>query len=191
MKRFAARHPVPPSARGLSRAWAGLLVLLLASCAQLERKSPEQPEFELSARLAARYGDETFSGNLAWSHARGSDEVLITSPFGAGVARIVRNGDAVVLTTAEPREYRAQDAEALTQEVLGFRLPLRGLADWVRGRASPDAAPGIETFDEGRLKTLQQSGWKIEYLAYQADRPSRLRLLYPGIDLRLAVSEWK
>ena len=176
----------------MKRLAACLLALsFLASCAQLERKTSGQPEFELNARLAARYGDETFSGNVAWRHARGSDEMLITSPFGAGVARIVREGDAVVLTTAEPREYRAQDAEALTQEVLGFRLPLRGLADWVRGSASPEAAPGIETFDEGRLKTLQQGGWKIEYLAYQGERPARLRLLYPGIELRLAVSEWK
>lgn len=166
------------------------LALLAAGCAQLERRSSEAPQFELNARLAARYRDESFSGNVAWRHAQGSDEMLITSPFGAGVARIVREGDAVVLTTSEPREYRARDAEALTEQVLGFRLPLTGLADWVRGRASRDAQP-VETFEDGRLKTLEQGGWKIEYQAYEGGRPARLRLLYPGIELRLAISEWK
>jgi outer membrane lipoprotein LolB len=169
---------------------AAFLALLLASCAQLECAAPEQSEFEVHARLAARYRNESFSGAVAWRHGRDSDEMLITSPLGAGVARIVREGDAVTLTTAEPREYKARDAEALTEQVLGFRLPLAGLADWIRGRAA-DAPPPIESFEDGRLKTLEQGGWKIEYQDYEGERPARIRLLYPGIELRLAVSEWK
>lgn len=169
---------------------AAFLALFLASCAQLERAAPEQSEFEVHARLAARYRNESFSGAVAWRHGRDSDEMLITSPLGAGVARIVRQGDAVTLTTAEPREYKARDAEALTEQVLGFRLPLAGLADWIRGRAADAPAP-IESFEDGRLKTLEQGGWKIEYQAYEGERPARMRLLYPGIELRLAVSEWK
>src|SRR3712207_1885855 len=103
------------------------MLLVLGACAQLETKAPADIEFDLSGRLAARYGAEAFSGNIAWRHARSADEMLITSSLGAGVARIVRNGDMVVLTTAEPREYKARDAEALTEEVLGFRVPLAGL----------------------------------------------------------------
>jgi outer membrane lipoprotein LolB len=118
--------------------------------------------------------------------------MLITSPLGAGVARIVRDGDSVVLTTAEPREYRAADAESLTEQALGFRLPLAGLADWVRGRPSaPLPVIGRENNAQGRLQSFEQGGWKIEYLEYAGELPSRLRLLYPGIDLRLAISEWK
>jgi outer membrane lipoprotein LolB len=116
--------------------------------------------------------------------------MLITSPIGAGVARIVREGDSVTLTTAEPREYRATDAEALTEQVLGFRLPLAGLADWVRGQAAESPRP-VERFEDGRLKTLEQGGWKIEYQTYEGERPARMRLLYPGIELRLAITEWK
>src|SRR5207245_463644 len=86
--------------------------------------------------------------------------MLITTPLGQGVARIVRDGDQVALTTAEPREYHAADVESLTQQVLGFRLPLDGLADWVRGRPSPD---------------LERRGWKIEYQEYAGDLPARLR----------------
>jgi len=177
-----------------SAAWPALLAaaLLVTACAQLAPVSPEKPEYELSARLAARYRDEAFSGNLAWRHAANSDEMLITSPLGAGVARIVRDGDSVVLTTAEPREYRAADAESLTEQALGFRLPLAGLADWVRGR--PSAAMPVsksESYPDGKLRSLEQGGWKIEYQEYAGELPSRLRLLYPGIELRLAVSGWK
>jgi outer membrane lipoprotein LolB len=167
------------------------MFLVLGACAQLETKPPRDVEFDLTGRLAARYGNEAFSGNIAWRHARSADEMLITSSLGAGVARIVRQGDSVILTTAEPREYKATDAEALTEEVLGFRVPLAGLADWVRGRPSTETPASAEYALDGRLLSLQQQGWNIEYLDYANARPSRLRLTYPGIELRLAISEWK
>jgi outer membrane lipoprotein LolB len=170
--------------------WAAAL-LVLGACAQLGTKAPQDVEFDLTGRLAARYGNEAFSGNLAWRHARSADEMLITSSLGAGVARIVRDGNSVILTTAEPREFRASDAEALTEEVLGFRLPLAGLADWVRARASDPGLAKTERGAEGRLRSLEERGWKIEYLEYQGELPSRLRLTYQDIELRLAISQWK
>ena len=102
-----------------------------------------------------------------------------------------KRGEEVVLTTAEPREYRAPDVESLTEQALGFRLPLRGLADWVRARPAPEAPAKVDKGGDGRISAIEQSGWRIEYQAYEGERPSRLRLLYPGIDLRLAISEWK
>jgi outer membrane lipoprotein LolB len=170
---------------------ASPVVLLLAACAQLQTAVPEKVVFELNARLAARYGAESFSGSLAWRHAERNDEMLITTPLGQGVARIVREGDTVILSTGEPKEYRASDAESLTEQVLGFRLPLAGLADWVRARPSSEASFKEDKSPDGRLQRLEQSGWTIEYQEYDGERPKRLRLLYPGIELRLAISEWK
>ena len=176
---------------GRRSVWLSLVFVLIAGCAQLQTKVPEDVEFDLSGRLAARYGKDAFSGNIAWRHAKSADEMLITSTLGAGVARIVRDGDSVVLTTAEPREYRARDAEALTEEVLGFRLPLAGLADWVRGRPSDPAAAKAEYDPEGRLRSLDERGWKIDYQEYEGKLPSRMRLTYPDIELRLAISKWQ
>ena len=167
------------------------LLLLAGACAQLGTKAPQDVEFELAGRLAARYGNDAFSGYLAWRHARTSDEMLITSALGAGVAQIERDGDSVVLKTAEGREYRAADAETLTEEVLGFRLPLAGLADWVRSRPSDPQTARIEYDKEGRVHTLQERGWAIEYLEYEDKLPKRMRLTYPNIELRLSISQWK
>lgn len=174
----------------MRRAWAAAL-LLLSACAQLETSVPHDRLFELSGRIAARQGGEAFTGSIAWRHAGSTDELLITSPLGQGVARIVRQGQSVVLTTAEPREYRAPDAESLTEQVLGFRLPLAGLADWVRARPAPDTPANAKRSADGRLVELQQDGWTIEYLEYSGELPTRMRLAYPGVDLRLAISEWK
>ena len=155
-----------------------LMVLLLAACAQVEVKPPAGPlEFDLSGRIAARYRDDAFSGLLTWRHAADGDEMLISTPMGQGVARIVRQGEAVVLTTAEGREFSDRDGEALTERVLGFRLPLTGLADWVRGRPAP---------------ALEARGWKVEYQERDIEnRPTRLRVTYPGVELRLVISQWE
>lgn len=177
-----------PAAGGL---FALGIAALLAACAPAEiRPTFETVEFELAGRLAARYQSESFTGNVTWKHSGAADEMLISTPLGQGVARVARQGDAVTLATAEPRTYHAADAEVLTERVLGFRVPLEGLADWVRGRASPSSPASIERQPDGRLKALRQRGWTIEYLEYEGERPSRMRLTYPGIDLRLAITQW-
>src|SRR5688500_4608502 len=162
--------------REATRAVLLSLVAFLAACAQVEIKPPAGPlGFELAGRIAARYGKESFTGNIAWRHAKGGDELLISTPTGQGVAQIVRQGEAVLLKTAEPREYRASDAESLTERVLGFPVPLEGLADWVRGRPSP---------------ALEGRGWRIEYQEYDEQRrPTRMPLTYQGSELRLRSEE--
>lgn len=170
----------------------GGALLALAACAGLEGRAPGQRvEFELAGRIAVRYQNEAASGNLAWRHTRDSDEMLMTTPIGSSVARIVRTGDLVVLTTADGQEFRAADAESLTEKALGFRLPLAGLADWVRGRAMQGQAAVARRDATGRLSMLEQGGWHIEYQAYREDGlPVRLKLDYPGIQLRLAIHDW-
>jgi outer membrane lipoprotein LolB len=168
-------------------------LLLLAACAAPGFLHPvADVEFELSGRIAVRYRDDAGSGNVAWRHGAQDDELLLTSPLGQGIARIVRKGDEVVLTSQDGREFRAADAESLTEQVLGFRVPLLGLADWVRGKPAAAPAPERQQLDAGgRLAGFEQSGWRIEYLAFEGARPSRLKLTFPGLELRLAVSEWK
>jgi len=152
-------------------------------------------EFELSGRIAVRWRDESSNGHVRWRHHAGGDEMLISTPLGQGVARIVREAGEVTLTTAEDRTYHAQDASSLTEQVLGFRLPLEGLADWIRARASPVGRVTDRRYDDvGRLALLEQDGWRIEYLAWddQGRRPQRLRLSLrvPALEMRIAISEW-
>lgn len=166
--------------------------LLVAACAHVELKPPAAVEFELLGRIAARYAKDAFTGNLQWRHAASGDEMLITTPMGQGVARIVREGEAVQLTTADGHDYRAPDAESLTERTLGFRLPLVGLADWVQGRVSPGAPAREVKAADGKLQSLEQRGWRIDYLGYgDDDRPSLMRLNYEGVELRLAITSWK
>ena len=155
--------------------WVALFFLW--ACAQVELRPPQSVEFDLAGRIAARYRDEAFTGNVNWRHAANGDEMMISTPLGQGVARIVREGDAVQLTTAEGKEFRAADSESLTERVLGFRLPIEGLADWVQGRRSP---------------TLESRGWKVEYLQRdEQNRPRLMRMTHQGVEVRFAVTQWR
>jgi outer membrane lipoprotein LolB len=174
------------------RVLAVAAALAAAACAELTARAPgEHVEFELTARFAAHYRGEAASGQLAWRHDAARDEVLINSPFGQGVARVTRQAAGATLVLADARRYSAPDAESLTEQVLGFRLPLKGLADWVRARPAADSPARTELGPDGRLAVLEQAGWRVEYQAYEAGRPARLRLRYPGLDLRIAISQWK
>jgi outer membrane lipoprotein LolB len=171
------RGRLAAAALAVMRGWLAA-ALLTAGCVQVEIRPPQGPlEFHLVGRIAVRYGQEAFTGAVAWRHAPGGDEMLISTPTGQGVAQIVREGEAVLLRTAEPREYRSNDAEDLTERVLGFRVPLVGLADWVLGRPSPE---------------LEKRGWRVDYQERDGQhRPIRMRLTYQGVELRLAVTQWK
>ena len=153
------------------------LAAFAAACAQVEIKPPEGAlDFSLAGRIAVRSGNEAFTGNIAWRHAKGGDEILLSTPTGQGVAQILRQGDAVLLKTSEGKEYRAADSESLTERVLGFRLPIEGLAQTVQGKPSP---------------VLEGRGWKIEYQDHdEQKRPTRLRLTNSGAEVRLAIHQW-
>ena len=170
---------------------AAITLLLLAGCAQAPLQPPEGAlEFQVLGRIAARYNRDGFTGNVDWRHAKSGDDMLISTPVGQGVARIVRAGEAVQLTTANGREYRAPDAETLTEQALGFRLPLEGLAEWVRGQPASPAAT-VERSADGKVASINERGWRIQYLEYDNNRPMLMELNYPGVRLRFAISEWK
>ena len=193
----------------LSRKLPGLFIflpVLLSGCAtppalvrptQADRAhiaSIEQINaFQFSGRVGVKYDGQGFSGNLRWIHTEQHDEILILSPLGQGVAQIEQNAAGVVLTTSDQKRYEAQDVEALTESVLGWRLPMAGMRYWVLGRAAPGKAD--MQFDEmKRPVQLIQDGWQIDYLAYrEADglvMPQKLTMHRQDLEMKLIIDDW-
>ena len=174
--------------------WLGLFGSLacFAGCSSLPAVLPQgnlSSGFELTGRVAIRYGDEAASAKVQWRHSFGADDMLITGAIGQGIARITRLRGEVTLETADARKFRAENAESLTEQVLGWRVPLSGLPDWLRARVLPGAQS--RAGDDGRLLELQQDGWLIEYQEYRNERPVRLRLTRPNMEMRLIVDAWQ
>jgi outer membrane lipoprotein LolB len=178
----------------------GLLlgVLLLGGCANLPSAPSTAPPrdallaFTLEARFSLRHEDKSYSGRLSWRHAGMNNELLLSSPFGQGMAEIVTSASGARLTSSDGRVYEAEDAETLTRQVLGYPLPLDQLTDWVRGWG---AATGISERDAlGRPLRLRHEDWLIDY-GYASDDPQAPpdRIFAEragGFALRLRIDEW-
>jgi len=170
--------------------------LCLSACATLPVILPgaNPGGFELSGRAAIRYGEQGGSTRIVWRHGSAIDDLLITGPLGQSIARIARYNEEVVLTTAEGREFRAADAEALTESVLGWRLPLAGLPDWLRGRPAAARPARVERDEQGRIRELLQDEWLVEYLAWNEALPARMNLSRDGargrVEIRLILDQW-
>ena len=171
--------------------------LLFAGCAAIERQpasvGPIGESFYLSGRVSVKYGTEAASGKISWQHDPAGDDLLMSNPLGQGVARIVRSDSQASLTTPDQEVHRASDVESLTAQVLGWRLPLAGLPDWVRGRAAAGAPAQTRLDSAHRLAELRQSGWLVEILDYDETKglPHRLRLSRDDMEIRLVIDEWR
>ena len=175
------------------------LVWLMAACATSSTPPASvdtklDVNWTLQGRIALKSGEQNLSGQLQWLRQSGHDELLLASPLGQGVARIMRDTDGVVLEIPNEPPRRAPDAESLTHDVLGYPLPLSGLAYWIQARPDP-GRPYKQTSDAtGRLSQLKQDGWVIDYLQYLPDQPARPRKLVVSredIEIRLVVDTWR
>jgi outer membrane lipoprotein LolB len=178
---------------------AVVCAVLLAACAALPappaatsaaRAVPSA--FALEGRFSLRHEERNYSGHLSWRHAGVNNEVLLSSPFGQGIAQVTTGDSGARLTTSDGRVFAAADAETLTQQVLGYPLPLAALSDWVRGRGAAAGSAELDAY--GRTLRLRHDGWRIDY-AYDGDDPQALpaRLFAEragGLELRLRIDEW-
>src|SRR5438034_10767076 len=107
-----------------------LASLLLGGCAQLETRPAREAEVDLAGRLAARYGEESFTGNIAWRHAKDFDERSGDEHLGEILAVARRERDRVAVTPADPRPRHAADGEVPPPAAPGLRLPRERAGAW-------------------------------------------------------------
>jgi outer membrane lipoprotein LolB len=181
--------------RGIAPLW---LALILGGCATTAPVQPVAVDVRLPAnwalqgRIGIQADEQSLSGTFYWQHRGQSDELLLTSPLGQGVARIVVNPDGALLVLPNQPERRAADVETLTREVLGYALPVAGLVWWVQAQPAPERMAETRHDAAGRLVHLKQDGWVIDY-QYAADRPARPRKLVvtrDGLEIRLVADSW-
>ena len=173
-------------------------LLLLQACAGLQPDMAPEPgraaEFVVQGRFSVQYGEEQMSGLLHWQADSARDELVLSSPLGQGLARIIRNPEGVTLARPGEADVVADNVEKLTESTLGFRLPLSGLRYWIQGKADP---AGVLTGEETRLREdgmydrLQQNGWTIDYLQYRDAHPRKIHVRRDTLQIRLVIDEWQ
>lgn len=179
-----------------------LVTALLSGCVNhlayrtVLRPAQYDAPFAFNGRVAIKRGLESSSAALRWVHnpAEDEDEVLILEPLGQTIARIHRDVQGATLE-AQGRFYVSQDVESLTQQVLGWTLPLTGLTHWVVGVPAKGSAAEIQRDAKKQITLMQQNGWEIRYSRYAgllADSlPTRFILKNEKLEITVLIDEWE
>lgn len=205
------------------QASASYLLFLLAGCATIPPTDEPRPAGArvIEGRISVRYKDlgngkeDALSGRFVWTrHApsggarsatahdsqggandSASIELSLLDPLGQTLALIRSDAIHASITFRNGRTVEGASPEALTQDTLGWAVPLHGLGSWLEGR--PAAASAAVTRDDGGL---QQDGWTIRFVredhkdgAAGKLPPKRIDLFYPGppaeIEMRLVIDQ--
>jgi outer membrane lipoprotein LolB len=158
-----------------------LVLALLSGCATAP-PSPVRPpvaqieQFAFSGRIAVRQGDVRHNARVDWRHETGRDEILLTTPFGQGVAELTRDATGARLVLADQRRFAADDWSALSQQVFGFALPLGTSARWLLG--------DIAVTEGWRVTIVERESAAADAL------PTVIELERDDIAVRLKIDEW-
>jgi outer membrane lipoprotein LolB len=156
--------------------------------------------WELRGRLAVRSDARGGQASLSWRREAARHSIRLNGPLGRGVVRVTQDEQGARLTDAERREFEAASAEELLYLYTGWQLPIASLDWWVRGLPAPGLDVQRDLDESGRLKTLHQQGWQVQYEEYMRlgalDLPNRLTFRHaardgrPAIEVRLVIERW-
>ncbi len=193
---------------------AGMLGFILASCVSLPapttqttaskasqqrtQRLQEVKDFSLEAKMAVQYAGKGYTARMEWQHQAQEDTMRIFSPLGQQVALIHRTPHAVTLTDQNGKEHEAADVASLTERLLGWRLPLAGLSQWILGIPHPTSPFEANYLENGTPASLVQDHWQINYGDYQQTAlngaleqlPYTTRLQQQDVRLKLVIQHW-
>jgi outer membrane lipoprotein LolB len=170
--------------RRFALAWL-LAASLLAGCATVGQQAPAGSA-TLSGKLSVRV-DATAttparseSGNFELKGTPEAGQLNLFTPLGTVLAQARWAGQRAWLATSQG-ETAYPDLDSLTQEMLGERLPVAALFDWLRGRPWP-GAPSRAV--EGGFEQL---GWSIDLARFGEGWVAAKRTQAPAVLVRARV----
>ena len=154
----------------------------------------------LRGRIALFVEDKVYNLGMSWQRQQQHSDITLEAALGQGVLQIQQSPDQVLLTTSEGKQYQGADAEQVLYETTGWSIPIQGLKHWILGIQHPGSsfAPDIDAL--GRVKSLKQDNWTINYLEYKAnndvlevaiDLPRRIYMKRYDIALKIVIDQWQ
>ena len=136
---------------------------------------------------------ESLSGKFNLSlYANDQVQLELSNPLGVAVARLsVRSGQALLQVANQP-DRQTNDLDTLTEQAIGWRVPVDKMANWLEGSIGGKSGTAAKaggakdlansaTFDSaGRLTEAINAGWQLTVEAWRDDgKPQRMRLIWP------------
>ncbi len=124
----------------------------------------------LSGRLSASFQQngqsQSLQGKFQWAQRPGRTDIELYSPLGQTLVRITIVPERAWLLRSGGEIREAASADALTEEALGWPLPVEGLRYWLQGFAH-DANHRLHAVMPGEPASLRSDGWQVSYVSWQ------------------------
>jgi outer membrane lipoprotein LolB len=112
---------------------------------------------------------ERLIGRYTWAQRPGRVDVALSSSLGTTLAEISVTPESATLTQANRAPRTAKDIDTLTQQTLGWSLPVGGLRDWLQGYAT-DAEGKRFAASPANNNVFTRDGWRLRFAEWQ-DKP--------------------
>jgi len=131
---------------------------------------------DLSGKLSVNYikddKQESLTGNFTWDQTPKRIEVSLASPLGQTIATIAVTPEGATLTQSGKPPRTAADIDGLTQQTLGWTLPVSGLRDWLQGYAL-DAEGKRFVASPANNSVVTKDGWRLRFVSWQDDKAAQ------------------
>lgn len=141
-------------------------------------------EFHASGRMGVKVDDKGYSAHFDWTLQNAVETLDINTPLGNTIGQLCQDMQGVLAVDYRNRVYTAENASELSEQLLGYALPLAHLSVWANGEWVRDV-PHQFTSDG----QLQQMGWTIAREANDDQTPRILQLVNEKLSLRLVFGE--
>ena len=174
-------------------------LLLLGGCAHMGTPMAPQnwragtetvADFNSEGRLAVKIKDNIEDkgsyANFDWRHQGSVQTINVNTPLGNTVGQLCQDAQGVLAVSARGEVFQASSAEELSQNLLGFSLPLQHLHRWAAGQWATDVPHRL--LPDGRL---QQGAWLISrQVAADGTSPRVLILDHQKLNIRLVFDQF-
>lgn len=194
-------------------AWLAVLLLSgLGACSTVRHPSTENSaqlhayaqrvnqistlnNWSLDGRLAISDSKDGGSGRLQWQQHDSATHMSFRGTMGKGAWQLHADPAGARLELANGEMHTAATLNELIFDQIGWRVPVSALSWWVRGLAQPEPWQSRTLDEAGRLSSLVQNGWNIEFDRYQSEdhlaMPEKLTARRGDYSIKLVVKDWQ
>jgi outer membrane lipoprotein LolB len=194
------------------------LALSLTGCAGLMSQPQQeagppvarhyQENIALGGRMSIRYTqnnqEQAVHGSFTWDQQSRHIVLSLLSPLGQTLATIDIRPGMAVLKQSDKVPLSAADVDILTEQALGWPLPVAGLRDWLQGFGrNRDGQPFVAQPAQAPQRLQTPDGWTLTYGEWQDDaantvqnHPKRIDLSRDTkqagpVSIRIVIDKWQ
>jgi outer membrane lipoprotein LolB len=181
--------------------------LLMAACATPRDPRPagawleereaffaDHPEWSIDGRVSLSDGERGGSLSFSWQAIGEQHQIHLRTGAGGRQWRLHFSSFGAELEGSEVGRIVGEDPDPLVEEAIGWPIPVRALAWWIRGLQPPESGQ-LAFADDGTLERASDGVWLLEYGRWkQIDErlfPVRLQAVSEPYQVRIVIRDWR